>query len=397
MEKIIDKINEERENLIEISLNIHENPELAFEEFYASKLLCDYLKGQGFKIRKDIATIDAALDTAFIAEYSSDKPGPTISYIAEYDALPGIGHGCGHNLIATMSTGAAVGLKAVIDEIGGRVQVIGTPAEEGGGGKIIMCRQGVFDDVDYALMIHPATKNLICRGGLATRSIMIEYHGKSAHSASPEKGINSLSAVIQTFNLIDVSRTLMPTGVNINGMILSGGKATNVIPDYASCKFSIRAVDIFDLKKIVKIIEKVVASVDELIGTKSKISLGMVYSERYPNKPIAETLKKHMDVLGEKMNLAGNKMKLGSSDIGNVSLIVPVIHSYIKIADEDVFAHTIEFTNASKSDYALSQMIKSSKALALTGFDILTNEILRKNIKTFFELNVPKYKNADLI
>ena len=393
MKKITDKINKERETLIEMSLDIHKNPELAFEEFYASRLLCEYLKKQGFSIKTDVAKID----TAFIAEYSSGKPGPTIAYLAEYDALPEIGHGCGHNLIAMISTGAAVGLKTVIDEIGGRVQVIGTPAEEGGGGKIIMCRQGVFDDVDYALMIHPATTNLICRGGLATRSLMIEYHGKAAHSASPEKGINSLSAVIQTFNLIDSSRALMPTGVNINGMILNGGKATNIITDYASCKFSIRAVDVFDLKKVVKKIEEVVSSVDELIGTKSKISLGMVYSERYPNKPIAENLKKHMLSLGEEMNLADNKMKLGSSDIGNVSLIVPSIHSYIKIAAEDVFAHTIEFTNASKSDYGLDQMIKSAKALALTGFDILTNVSLQRDINNFFELNVPKYKKADLM
>lgn len=389
---LIEKINGIESELIELSLQIHQNPELAFEEHLATKNLTQYLEHYGFKIMRQVG----GLETAFVAEYKGEKKGPIIGYLAEYDALPGIGHACGHNLIATMSAGAAIGLASVVDAIGGTVRVIGTPAEEGGGGKIMMCNQGVFDDVDYAMMIHPATENIICRGGLATRSVTIEYSGKAAHSASAESGINALNAVIQTFNLLDASRTLMPTGTNINGIIINGGTASNIIPDRALCKFSVRAVDIADLKKVIHVFDRVVAAVDALIGTSSKIRLGLIYSERYPNKPMAEALRDNLRFFDEVMHYPNPKMKIGSSDIGNVSLKLPTIHSYLKIAEAEVKAHSKDFEIASSSEYALKQMIKGAKGLAMTGYDILTSEDLRNSVQLYFDENVPVYSRDEL-
>lgn len=386
-------IDNHKKELIELSLKIHHKPEIAYQEHYACTELISFLATHRFTVKSPISGID----TAFVAEYKALKPGPVIAYIAEYDALPEIGHACGHNLIAMSACGAALGLQSVIDSIGGTVRVVGTPAEEGGGGKIIMVNQGVFDDVDYAMMIHPATENLILRGGLATRNVTIEYWGKAAHSSTPEKGTNALNAVIQTFNLIDSSRALLPLQGNINGIIVKGGKAPNIITEHAICKFSIRAKNIDELTSMVNLVEDVVCSVDSLIGTTSKIVRGMVYAERYINQPMAVCMKNHMEKLGICMKQARPCKKLGSSDIGNVSIKIPVIHSYISIAGKEVNAHSTDFALASASVKAHDQMIAGAKGLAQTGHDILSSNDFQSMIKDYHQINTPNYTAEDLM
>lgn len=389
---IIDKIDNIEEELIELSDKIHQNPELAFNEYNAVKNITNMLKSHGFIIEKGIG----GLETAFRAEYNGKGKGPTIAYLAEYDALPGIGHGCGHNLIATMAVGAAIGLKEVATHIDGRIVVLGTPAEESGGGKIIMLNEGCFDDVDYALMMHPCVNNMICRGGLAVRTMTVEYYGKSVHSSYPEGGINALQAVIQTFNMIDQFRALFPLKTNINGIITDGGKASNIIPDYASCEFAVRGDTAKDLNVVVNYMEHIVETIEKLIGVKAKIVKTPMYTERYPNRFIDEKLKENISKFGIDMEYPDPKMKYGSSDIGNVSLKIPSIHSYIKIADKGVNSHSIDFTNAANSPRAYKQIIKATKAMALTGYDILTDEKLRENIYEEFNNTVPKYSEEDL-
>ncbi|MTI47109.1 M20 family metallopeptidase [Sporosalibacterium faouarense] len=391
-DSIINQIENIKKELVKLSNDIHNNPELAFQEFEAVENITNLLSSHGFEVEKGIGGIS----TAFRGEYNGRRKGPTIAFLAEYDALPGIGHGCGHNLIATMSVGAAIGLSKIADRIDGNIVVLGTPAEEGGGGKILMIKEGIFDNVDYALMIHPSTRNLICRGGLATRGMIVEYFGKSAHSASPEDGINALQAVIQTFNGIDHLRATLPLKANINGIITDGGKASNIIPDYASCKFSIRADTVKDLKDVNDCIERIVESVEILTGARSKVSKSLVYTERYPNKTMAEEFKKNITKFSEIMEYPEPNMKYGSSDIGNVSLLVPTIHSYLKIADAGTVSHSIDFTKASISDRAHEQMIKGAKSLAMTGFDIFDSEDLRESIYKEFKENVPKYREKDL-
>ncbi|NLW40575.1 MAG: M20 family metallopeptidase [Tissierellia bacterium] len=389
---IIAKIQNIKEELIDLSNKIHGNPELAFQEFKAVDNISQLLEKHGFTVKKGIG----GLETAFKAEYSCKYDGPTVAFIAEYDALPEIGHGCGHNLIAAMAVGAAIGLKEVAEYLYGRIVVLGTPAEEGGGGKIIMLEKGCFDDIDYALMMHPCVNNLICRGGLATRNIKVEYHGKSVHSSFPEGGINALQAVIQTFNLIDQFRPLFPLKTNINGIITHGGRAPNIIPDYAACEFSVRADTVRDLNKVVGYLEHIVETVEKLIGVKGKVRKGLMYAERYPNRVMDERLKENIAQFGIKMEYPDPAMKYGGSDIGNVSLKIPSIHSYIKIADKGVNVHSIEFARAANSPRAHEQMIKAAKAMALTGYDILTDENLRRKIEEEFNSTVPKYSEEEL-
>ena len=389
---IIDKIDNIEKELIELSNKIHQNPELAFNEYNAVKNITTMLKSHGFIIEKGIV----GLATAFRAEYNGKGKGPTVAYLAEYDALTEIGHGCGHNLIATMAVGAAIGLKEVANNIDGKIVVLGTPAEEEGGGKIIMLEEGCFDDIDYVLMMHPCVNNLICRGALAIRSVIIEYYGKSAHSSYPEGGINALQAVIQTFNMIDQFRAIFPLKTNINGIITEGGKASNIIPDYASCEFAIRADTAKDLNIVVNYVEHIVETIEKLIGVKAKVEKDSIYAEMYPNRCIDEKLKENISRFGVDMEYPDPKMKYGSSDIGNVSLKIPSIHSYIKIADKEVNAHSIDFTNAANSPRAHKQMIKAAKAMALTGYDIVTDEKLRENIYEEFNNTVPKYSKEDL-
>ncbi len=267
-EAIIEKIDAIETELIELGNKIHSKPELSFEEYNAVENIITTLGKHGFNIKKGIGE----LETAFRGEYTGKGNGPTLAFLAEYDALPEIGHGCGHNLIATMAVGAAIGLKEVAENINGNIVVLGTPAEEGGGGKIIMLENGCFDDIDYALMMHPCVNNLILRGGLATQGIRIEYYGKSVHSSFPEGGINALQAVIQTFNMIDQFRGLFPPiKTNVNGIITDGGRAANIIPDYAACEFSVRAATVKDLNMVMEYIEHIISTVEKLIGVKANI------------------------------------------------------------------------------------------------------------------------------
>lgn len=388
---IINRIDELEDELVALGETLHENPELAFQEFEAVRNITTLLEKHGFNIIMGTGM----LKTAFKAEYIGKDEGPTVAFLAEYDALPQIGHGCGHNLIATMAVGAAIGLKEVADYIDGKIVVLGTPAEEGGGGKILMLEEGYFDDIDYALMMHPCVNNMIYRGGLANRSIKIEYFGKSVHSAYPEGGINALQATIQTFNMIDHFRGLFPLKTNINGIIREGGNMPNIIPDYSSCEFSLRAETVKDLKVVEGYLDHIVESVEKLIGVKSKVEKSIIYAERYPNRHIDERLKENIAPFGVEMKYPDPDMKYGSSDIGNVSLKIPAIHSYIKIADRGTNSHSTDFTKAANSHRAYDMALKAAKAMALTGYDILTDEKLRRDIQEEFDRIVPKYDKED--
>ncbi len=373
--------------LLEVCEKIHANPELSFKEYKASEWIIELLKKHGFEVSEKIG----GLDTAFKARFKAKKPGPKVAFLAEYDALPEIGHGCGHNIIATCSVGAAIGLSKVLDGLEGEVILIGTPAEEGGGGKIILLEENEFEDVDYALMIHPTShRSIIGRGGLAATRVTVEFQGKAAHSSAPEDGINALSAIISVFNGIDALRPTFDMKSNINGIITNGGDAANIITEYASCDFSVRAKTLAELKNLIEMIKRVVSSAEVLTGAKASIDIGRLYAERYPNITMGEAFKSNMDELGEKMGYPDPNRKVGSSDIGNVTLRVPAIHSYLSIADDSVNAHSIEFTKASISQRAKKIAIKGAKGLAMTGYEILHNEVLRKKINNEFQEKVPK-------
>ncbi len=348
-----------------------------------------YLKKYGFNIEEK----SGELDTAFKARFKGGKGDKVkVAFLAEYDALNEIGHGCGHNIIAACAVGAGITLSKIAEEIDGEIIVMGTPAEEGGGGgKIILLEHGEFDDVDYALMVHPSRSNLIGRGGRATMKFDITFHGKTAHSSAPEKGADALNAIIQLFNGINSIRQYLPINSNIHGYITEGGIATNIVADKSSAKFSIRGMTREDCDKIKEYIERVIKSVEVLTMTKADYTIEHAYAERYPPNFIIESdFKENLESFGEKVNIAKPIGKFGSSDIGNVSLKLPTIHSYIKITEDKINGHSIEFAEASNSDYAYEKAIIAVKSLALTGYRIFTDKEFRMAIDKEFNEKVPQ-------
>jgi amidohydrolase len=253
-DKVISYIDGIQDRLIDISDEIHRNPELAFKEIKAANLLADELKKGGFEIELGVA----GMDTAIVATHPEESKGPTIAILGEYDALPEIGHACGHNLIATAALGACLALGSIKKDLPGKLIFMGTPAEEDIGGKIAMIEAGLFKNVDAAMMFHPAPGyTIVGREGLAMTEVKIEFHGKPAHAAaSPEKGINALDAIIQTFNGINALRQHIKSTARIHGIITHGGVKPNIVPEFAAAEFYVRAVKDDWFPKYLKILHK---------------------------------------------------------------------------------------------------------------------------------------------
>lgn len=378
-------IEQNHDLYIQTSQEIHANPEIGNEEVYASAKHVALLEDAGFEVK----TAVAGHETSFYAVKDSGKEGPTIAYLAEYDALPGLGHACGHNIIGTTSVAAGIALAEALPETGGRVVVLGTPAEEGGpngSAKGSFVRHGYLKDVDVALMIHPSGKTATTGESLAVDPLDFHFYGKPAHaSGSPEQGINALDAVIQLFNGINALRQQLPSEVRIHGIITHGGDAPNIIPEYASARFYIRAES---WQKTVETSDKV-----RNIAEGAALATGAtVKIERFQNEVkdlvlnsvLDETLHVELETLGEVVHTEKRKGK-GSTDAGNISYVVPTAHPYIKIGPDDLIAHTVEFREAAKSELGNQALITGAKALASTGYRLLTDAELLHRVKEEFE------------
>ncbi|MEM7130376.1 MAG: M20 family metallopeptidase [Chloroflexota bacterium] len=378
--RVCDYIDEMAPRLIQISHQIHANPEIAFEEHESMKLLADTVDSNGYAVERGVA----GLDTAFVAE-SSRGEGPTVAFIAEYDALPGLGHACGHNIIGTAATGAALAMQAIREEVDGTVKLIGTPAEEGGGGKVIMAEHNVFDDLDAAMMIHPGTKAMTTRTTLASNKITFEFFGKPSHAAaSPEKGINALDACIQTFNNINALRQHLKPDVRIHGIITHGGDAVNVTPEYTSALFSVRAAD---SDYSFEVLQKVIACAEGgalAAGATMKYDHMMHYAQRIANPTLARLFGENISGLGERVQEPAPGEPMGSSDMGNVSQIVPSIHPYVTIAKMGTGGHTQAFAEASASPWGDQALLRSAKAMAMTAVELLTQPEVMQQVKAEF-------------
>ena len=372
--------------LLQLSSYLHQNPEIAFKEYKACDALCAIMEKHGFTVDKGCYDIP----TAFKARYNSGKPGPRIGFLAEYDALPGVGHACGHNIIAATGVGAALAVQAIIGETGGEVLLIGTPGEEGDGGKVFMADRGAFDDIDFALMMHP-TSGIpeLGKPSTACCDTRVFFTGKSAHSSAPASGINALTAVLQTFNNIDKQRPLFALKDNINGIVTDGGDACNIIPGHAACAFTLRSLNLENLEKLIKILQDSVKAAEILTGATGRIEYGGKFAERYPNKTMIERFKFHAESMGEEMVYGDPNEMTGSSDIGNVSIRVPTIHEYISIAPKSVVGHSKEYAEAACSPKGDEACIKGAKALALTALDLLTDPDLRRRAQEEFEASIP--------
>ena len=368
--------------LIKIAKLIHDNPELGNQEFLAGKTLGDFLEEQGFTVAYNIA----GHETGFFAKKSSSKAGPKIAFLAEYDALPEIGHGCGHNLIGTASAGAAATIGNIIENLGGEVIVFGTPAEEGGdngSAKASFVNSGLFNDIDAALMFHPANKNSVTQKTQTVEPVDIEFFGKTAHAAgNPEKGINALHALIHFYNILHSYQLGKFKNLNIHGVITDGGKAPNVIPDYAKARFYIRGAASAESKEAVNIIDNILKGIDKSFGTTSKLTYFQNRVDHFILTPEFDKLFSDIyeEYTGEKIETEQIKAG-GSTDASNVSHVIPVIHPYLAIGDPSLTGHTTEFADAACSEKGFETLILASKLLSLTALELYKNPELLTKIK----------------
>lgn len=374
-QEIFNEIDRNADNLWQISMAIFGQPEIAFKEYAASRLLTSTLESAGFSIESGIG----GLETAFRATCSNGSY-PTIAILAEYDALIGLGHACGHNLIAAAALGAGLALASVRSLFQGQVQIIGTPAEEGGGGKIILADAGIFESVDAAMMFHPSDKNMVLRPSLASSKLKIEFIGKASHAAAaPEDGINALDAMILTFNNINALRQTFLPKDRVAGIILDGGQAANIIPAHTSADFSIRSLSVNRRDSLVYKVIDCAKSAAQTIGCQLQYEISPGYKNIIPNKTLATLFTANLEALGRTVAEIDPIERMGSTDMGDVSHIIPSIHPYLAITPVKTAGHTLEFKEYSHSEAGKLAMLDAAKALSMTTADLLLNpDLLRK-------------------
>ena len=365
--KVKDSVESQKQQLIQLSLNIHDNPELGFKEEKASAWLTSYLEDNGFHVERGIA----GLPTAFRATYGQGRP--KIALLAEYDALPKIGHGCGHNIIGVSAAGAAVASKSVIDKLGGSIVVMGTPGEESFGGKIDMVKAGAFKEIDVAMLVHPEVRNMPTEEALACSSLEVEFFGRPAHAASqPHKGINALDAMILAFTSINSLRQHIRGDARIHGIITDGGEAPNIVPAHSAAVFLVRALDNDYLAELKDKVLNCFAGASVASGARLEYSWrDRTYAPLTSNMTLVELFKQNLESLGRQVETCDPRLGLGSTDMGNVSQVVPSIHPTIAIAPREVLIHTPEFAAATVSEAGHSGLLDSAKAMAMTVADIL--------------------------
>jgi amidohydrolase len=361
------------EDLWAVACALHADPETAFTEHRAAALLTGELERAGFEVRRNVAD----LPTAFTA--ASGQGRPTVALLLEYDALPGRGHACGHNLIAAAGLGAALVVDAVRHDAEGTVLAVGTPAEEGGGGKALQVRAGVFDDVDAALMFHPGVYNWVRAPLTAQEQYRIGFRGRAAHpTGDPGAGIDALAALIELFNVLSALRRRLPEGSHVQGIITHGGTATNIVPDHAEGRFGLRALTTAALDDLAALLRTAAEGVARATGTSIEVErVGVRYEHFRDNRVLSERFAGHLAQAGITLTPPRPGVYLGSSDIGNVSGRVPAVHPFVAIMDSDGSDHTPEFATAAASERGRHVLTAVVEALACTALDVLGDAGLR--------------------
>ncbi len=378
------------------AIAIHQHPETSNHEYFAAETLGKLLQEDGFSVVQDVA----GHPTGFVASFKSHKPGPAVVFLAEYDALAGIGHACGHNLFGATSSLAAVALKSVIEEVGGEIRVYGTPGEEGGengSAKASFVRCGLFKDVDVALCAHPSSAgHTLTTPSLGCAPIDIEFHGRSSHAASaPEKGINALDAVILVYNAVNALRQHLTSDVRIHGIITHGGVAPNVVPEYAAAKFYLRAATAPRLDEIYRKVEKIVEGAALATGATGSMKPSQNRVENTVLTPSFDAVyAEELAKLGEVAEPASTKKGIGSSDVGNVSQVIPTIQPNIRISPVYVAGHSEEFKAAACSAMGLASIELGANALAGTALRLLEEPKLLSAIQREHAENVKNQLNA---
>ncbi len=370
-----------REKLWEINDYLYENPEVGDQEFQAVDKLTALLREHHFHIENGVA----GRATSFKAVCDSGKEGATVAFLCEYDALPEIGHGCGHNMIGTMGAGAGIALSKLLEETGGRVTVIGTSAEETNGAKVDMAEQGVFDDISVAMMVHPAPETSSSGSSLAMQALQFDFYGKASHAAAmPERGINALDAAILTFNGINAMRQHVTSDVRIHGIISEGGIAANIVPDKAQARFYVRARRKNNLLQVVEKVKNIALGAGLMTGAKVEISnYENSFDDMNTNRTLSDAFDRNLRMLGVNDIKEGETLS-ASMDMGNVSYAVPAIHPMIGIGNPNLASHTKELADHTITRQAHEVLVIGAAAMAYTGYDVLADPGLLASIREEF-------------
>ena len=376
--------NEIKDELIGLSEFVYKNPEIGLKEYKSSKAHVELLKKYGFNVEENFL----GFETAFKAIYVGEKPGPAIAYLAEYDALPSIGHGCGHNILGATSTGSGIILRKLIDEIGGKVIVLGSPAEENFGVKVDMANMGVFEDIDVAMLSHPYSKHQLSGTTAEIVPLRFTFRGRTSHAAgSPEKGINALDGCLTLFNLVNALREHVKDSSRIHGVITEGGKAANIVPDLAIADFYVRTPVVGYMKELEAKVRN--CAVAAALGTGTELEITnyeSTYKGLVTNETMSKVYEKYLKEAGVE-NITAGEVNHGSTDMGDVSQVCPTIStSFAIVAEgEELTGHTVEFGQATLTEVAYKGMEDAIYALVATAIDIIEDGELLSNIKEEFK------------
>lgn len=375
-------VDKRKSDLIEISRQIHAHPETNFEERFAHKILTDYIADQKLAVTRGAYDLDTAFDVSI-----SGGSGPTVAVLCEYDALPGIGHACGHNIIATAGLGAGLALSGVVEQCDGNLRLMGTPAEEGGGGKIEMARKGAFEGVDAAMMIHPSDADLARMNAIAVQNLFVKFQGLAAHAAvSPHKGKNALdAAVLGYMNVAALRQHILPTE-RIHGIFTNAGEKPNIVPRETEMDWYVRSPTIETLQPLKKRVAQCLEGGAVAAGcTVSFDWQGNTFADLVDNVPLLESYVRNAEIFGRKMTtefLPGTGG--GSTDMGNISYLVPSIHPMLQVAPSGVSLHSAAFADHAKGEEANRAILDGAKIMAMTAIDMWVSDSLQRQVKSAF-------------
>ena len=375
---IDDAVAADARDLIALSANLHANPELRFEEVKAAAWISELVASRNFTVERGLG----GMPTSFRAR--AGKPGGgRVAILAEYDALPEIGHACGHNLIAAGAVGAFLAAAKLAERAGGEVVLIGTPAEEGGGGKIKLIDAGAFDGLDAAMMFHPFDRDILTHTALASVWLMFDFTGVPSHAAAaPHVGHSALTACMDTFRLIDGQRVHFLDGVRVHGFITNGGQAVNIIPERAACEFSVHARDTAELARVRAIVERCARAAALASGVEVAMSARQGYKDMRNNLTMARVFGEHLAAAGRPARETDARAGAGSTDMGDVSHVVPSIHPYLAIVGEgEALCHEHRFVAASASDEGTHTALLAARAMAKTAIELLRSPALRDAVR----------------
>ncbi len=374
-------VQEHLNEIFEITKYLYENPEIGNEEVKACEALSTSFEKHGFQVERGFCGIP----TAFKAVFDSGKPGPVIAYCAEYDALPEVGHGCGHDLIATSALLAAIALAKELPETGGKVIVYGTPAEETAGAKVEMAAKNAFAEASVVMMAHPSPVSETSGTSMCLLPKMFRYYGKAAHaSACPEAGINALDAVIQLFNGVNAIRQHMPKDVQFHGIISNGGAAANVVPDFAEAQFYVRAAKKATAEMAMEKLLKIAEGASLMTGARLEVcKFEADYYDLCTNQALCKVFVENQRDAGDTVNPAGDGS--GSLDLGNVSHQAPCVHGWFGFGDASLILHSRDFADRTATEEGRQLLQRAALTMAQTGYDVIVNPELLKEIRLEFE------------